>query len=112
MAQRIIAPLFEPLLLLLRNIAIVFHEGDAAMCKKLLENRSGLEKRIVFLFRAKLHDALESGAVVPTAIEQDDLAGDRKVLDISLEIPCLTSRSEGIPRATTRASRGDRCRTI
>ena len=36
---------------------------------------------------AEAHDALDAGAVVPAAVEQDDFAARRQVLDVALEIP-------------------------
>ena len=35
----------------------------------------------------KAHDALDAGAVVPTAVEQHDLARGRQVRDVALEVP-------------------------
>ncbi|GAA3124823.1 hypothetical protein GCM10020254_85120 [Streptomyces goshikiensis] len=36
---------------------------------------------------AEAHDVLDTGAVVPAAVEQDDLAGGGQVLDVALEVP-------------------------
>ena len=41
----------------------------------------------VFLDGAEAHDALDAGAVIPTAVEENDLARRREVGDIALEIP-------------------------
>src|SRR5262249_46287224 len=32
------------------------------------------------------HDGLDAGAVVPTAVEDDDLAGSRKMLHVALQV--------------------------
>ena len=37
--------------------------------------------------RAEAHDALDAGAVVPAAVEQDDLAAGRQMRHIALEVP-------------------------
>src|SRR5262245_56869763 len=39
---------------------------------------------LVLLFGAESHDGFDAGAVVPTAIENDDLARGRELLDVSL----------------------------
>ena len=36
---------------------------------------------------AEAHDALHAGAVVPRAVEEDDLSGRWEVLDVALEVP-------------------------
>jgi hypothetical protein len=60
---------------------------------------TGPQELLVFLFRAEFHDPLDTGAVVPGAVEQDHFAGRRKVRDIALEIPlgllALGRRSQG-----------------
>ena len=37
----------------------------------------------------KAHDALDAGAIVPASIEQDDLAANRQMFDVALEVPRL-----------------------
>ncbi|MPN05705.1 hypothetical protein SDC9_152958 [bioreactor metagenome] len=41
----------------------------------------------VFILRAKAHHAFHARAVVPTAVQQHDLAARRQVLHITLEVP-------------------------
>src|SRR5262245_21260940 len=44
----------------------------------------------VLLFSAESHDVFDAGAVVPAAVENDELARSRKLLDVSLgEHLCL-----------------------
>ena len=54
---------------------------------------------LVLLRRAEAHDALDAGAVVPAAVEQDHLPGGRQVGDVALEVPlralALGRRAEG-----------------
>ena len=38
------------------------------------------------LFADEAHDILNAGAVVPTAVENDDFAGGREMLDVALKI--------------------------
>ena len=40
----------------------------------------------MLLLRAKAHHVLDAGAVVPTAVEDHDLAGRRKVLHVTLHV--------------------------
>ena len=40
----------------------------------------------VLLLRAEAHDRLHHGAVVPASIEENDLSGVRKVLDVALHV--------------------------
>jgi hypothetical protein len=47
----------------------------------------GAEELLDVLLGAEAHHALDARAVVPAAIEEDDLAGGRQVRHISLEIP-------------------------
>jgi hypothetical protein len=60
----------------------------------------------VVVGRAEAHDPLDARAVVPGAVEEDDLAGRRQVLDVALEIPLRASRSVGlVQRHHARAAR-------
>jgi hypothetical protein len=49
--------------------------------------RARAHKLPIFIVAAKAHDALNTSAVVPAAIEQDDLAGRWQFRHITLEIP-------------------------
>src|SRR5262249_54124607 len=53
----------------------------------LLKQRTGTQELAVFVLGAELHDVLDPGAVVPTAIEQDDFAPRRQLGDVALKIP-------------------------
>ena len=54
---------------------------------------------LVLGLRAEPHDALDARAVVPGAVEQDDLAGGGQVRDVALEVPlrllALRRRGQG-----------------
>ena len=62
-------------------------EDDAGAHQHALEFGHGLEEFLVLLRRAETHHALDAGAVVPAAVEQDDLAAGRQVGHVALEIP-------------------------
>ncbi len=49
----------------------------------------------VFRFATKAHDALDAGAVVPTAIKHHDFATRREMLDVALEVPLSLFRVRG-----------------
>src|SRR6185295_19934103 len=49
-----------------------------------LELRTELEEALVLLLGAEAHHVLDAGAVVPAAIEDDDLAAGWKLLDVAL----------------------------
>jgi len=46
----------------------------------------------VFVAVAKAHDPLDAGPVVPGAVEKDDFAARRQVVDVTLEIPLAAFR--------------------
>ena len=48
--------------------------------------RHQLEEPFGLLRRAEAHDPLDAGPVVPTAVEDHDLAGRREVRDVALEV--------------------------
>ena len=52
-----------------------------------LELRAGAHELLVLLLGAEAHHPLDAGAVVPGAVEQDDLAGGGQVGDVALEVP-------------------------
>ncbi len=59
-------------------------QHDAAVDHDLFDLRAKLEKAPVLLFSAKSHDEFNAGAIVPTTVEDDDLARGRKLLDVAL----------------------------
>src|SRR6185369_12647652 len=66
------------------------------------ELRNGMEEFLVLLVRAEAHDALDAGAIVPAAVEQDDFAAGGKMSHVALEIPLrafalVGSRQRGDP---------------
>jgi hypothetical protein len=55
-----------------------------------------VQKPITVSTRAEAHHLLDAGAVVPAAVEQNELARRRKMLDVALEVPVRTlSRARG-----------------
>ena len=50
------------------------------------DDRAQLKKAAMLLFRAEAHHVLDAGAVVPTAIEDDDFARRRKVRHVALQV--------------------------
>jgi hypothetical protein len=81
------APEKAQVLLFVRNREPVLDELDARAHQHLLELGHVTEKFLHIVFRAKTHDALDAGAVVPAAVEQHHLAGGRQVRHVALEIP-------------------------
>jgi hypothetical protein len=55
--------------------------------RRSLNLRSCSAEAVVLLLGAKTHHALDPGPVVPTAVEQDDLAARGQVGDVALEVP-------------------------
>ena len=79
---------------------------DAAVDDVLLEQRAQLQEPLVLLVGAEPHHVLDAGAVVPAAIEDDDLAGGRKVLQCTAAGTSGSSRDRtapAAPRGGTRA---------
>src|SRR5262249_34957727 len=77
----------------------ILHQDDAGPNEHSLELGYGVEELFDVRVRAKPHHALDAGAVVPTAIEQNDFAGRRQMADVALKIPL---------RALALAGRGER----
>ena len=81
------AGLEAPLLLVVGDGEPVLDEDDPGADEHALELRAGAHELLVLLLGAEPHDALDAGAVVPGAVEQDDLAGGGQVGDVALEVP-------------------------
>ncbi len=64
-----------------------FDAVDAALREIPLELRHLLHKGVIFLMRAEAHHTFDARAVVPRAVEHDDLARGRQVLDVTLKVP-------------------------
>ena len=60
---------------------------DAGVDEHVLKLRGRAGELEVLFRRAVAHDALNAGTVVPGAVEQDDFAGCRQVVDVALEVP-------------------------
>src|SRR5262249_30504450 len=73
-----------PLLLVLADLEPDLDQQDPRIDDVFFDLRYDLEKHPVLLLTAKSHDVFDAGTVVPTAIEDDDLACRRKSLDIAL----------------------------
>src|SRR3954453_17416198 len=75
LAKRVVAARGKPAgLLLLTDLQPELYELNAAVHHEPLDGRAVLEEALVLLLGAKTHDVLDAGAVVPAAIENDDLA--------------------------------------
>ena len=80
----------------------VLDEHDAGANEHPLELRAGAQELLVLVVGAEAHHALDAGAVVPAAVEQDDLAGGRQVRDVALEVPLRASRARWARQAPRR----------
>src|SRR5262249_35518013 len=72
------------LLLVLADFQPDLDQCSAAIDDVFFDLRAKLEKTSVLLLRAKPHDVFDAGAVVPTAVEDHDLATCRELLDVAL----------------------------
>ena len=85
--QRIVdARLETPLLLLVADFQPDLDELDAAIDDVFLDLGAEFEEACVLFLRAEAHDVFDAGAVVPTAVEDHDLARRRKVLHVTLHV--------------------------
>ena len=79
--------LSEPTGLLLgAHLEPVLQEQDSRVDHRLLGIRRQLEEAAGLLGGAEPHDGFDAGAVVPAAVEDDDLTRSRKVRDVALEV--------------------------
>ncbi|GAA2861901.1 hypothetical protein GCM10010523_22860 [Paenarthrobacter ilicis] len=69
---------------------------DSGVHQHLFEHGCLAHEGVVFVIRAEAHDPFHVGAVVPGAVEHDDLAGGGKVLDVALEIPLALLAVRGL----------------
>ena len=96
MPQRIVDARFKTaLLLVVADFQPIFDELNAAFDDESFNLWTKLEEAAVLFFRAKPHHVLHAGAVVPTAIEDHDLARGRKMRDVTLHVHLGFSRSDG-----------------
>src|SRR6185503_16681142 len=83
----IVDAILEPARLLLHaDLEPVLDEEDAGFDERLLEPRDQLEELESFLFAAVPQDSLVSGAVVPAAVEDHDLAARRQMANVALHV--------------------------
>ena len=73
-------------LLLVADFEPKFDELDAGIDDKSLDLGADLQKAPVLLVRAKAHHAFYARPVIPTAVEDHDLACPREVLHVALHI--------------------------
>ena len=74
-------------LLLARHREPELDQGDAGAHEHALELRRLPHELVVLLVGAEAHHPFDAGAVVPTAVEQHDLAFTGEVLYVALEVP-------------------------
>jgi hypothetical protein len=65
----------------------ILDQDDAGTDEHPLELGAGMEELLNFGVRAEAHDALDPGAVVPTAVEEHHFPGGRQVRHVALEKP-------------------------
>src|SRR6266853_823208 len=80
------ARLKTALLLFVARLEPDFDQLDSAIDKVSLRLGTIFQKSLILFFGAEAHHMLHSRAVVPTAIENHDLAGCREMLHVSLHI--------------------------
>src|SRR5262249_28764652 len=74
-----------PFLLVLADLEPDLDQLDAGLHDIFLHLRTELQEATMLLLGAEAHDIFDTGAVVPAAIEDDDLAACRVLLDITLD---------------------------
>ena len=74
-------------LLVLADIEKVFAQDGSILDDYLPLDRGGEQQEpLVLLFRAKAHHPVDSGHIVPRAVEEDDLARRREMRDVALDV--------------------------
>src|SRR5579871_6181900 len=81
------AILKAPLLLLVAHGKPILDELNAGAHQHSFELWTTVQEFQILGFRAKAHHVLDTGAVVPTPVEERNLAGGREVGHVALEIP-------------------------
>jgi hypothetical protein len=85
--ERIVDASGKPLLLLLHaGFQPDLDQRDAAIDDVSLDLRAQFQKAIALLLVDESHDALDTCAIVPAPVEDDDLAGCWKPLDVALNV--------------------------
>src|SRR5580704_4967274 len=86
-AERILEARFEAaLLFLLTDFQPILDEDDAGVGNIFLHSGAKFEELAILLLSAKAHDALHAGAVVPTAVEDDNFTSSRKMRHVTLHV--------------------------
>src|SRR5215472_7095331 len=89
----------EPfLLLVLRDVEVIFPERDAVAREHRLERHDHLEEGFHIPFAAEAHHALDAGAVVPGAVEDHELLRRGEEGDETLEVPFRRFTAGGFAR--------------
>ena len=84
----IIRPLGEAFFLLfLVDAEPVLEQDQAVIGDQPFEHRAVLQELLVLGRGAETHDRLDTGAVVPATIEQDQFAGTGQMARVALEVP-------------------------
>jgi len=69
--ERIISSIGQPsFLFALTDVEVILQKRDAGANEHILKIQNGMKKLLSLSISAKLHDPLDAGAVVPTAVEQ------------------------------------------
>ena len=85
MAQRIVNACQEaPFLFVLPHLQPEFNENDARISDVFFDFGTNAEKALSLLLADETHHLLDTCAIVPAAIEDDDFAGSGKVFDVAL----------------------------
>src|SRR5262249_12276934 len=103
-------PGLEPaLLLIVADREPVLDQRDPGADEHPLELGARAEELLQLVLGAEAHHALDASSVVPTPVEQHDLARRRQVVDVALEVPLallpLGWRAEGNHPAEARVQR-------
>src|SRR5215471_11048143 len=87
LAERVFDARSKPaFLLFLSDLHPIFNEDDSAIYHVLLCDWTELQKFFMLLRRAKSHHLLNAGAVIPTAVENDDFTRRREMLHVTLDV--------------------------
>ena len=84
---RVVDPALEPPgLLLAADVEEVLDQDDPVVDDRLLDQRDHLEEPLGLRRGAVAHHELDTGAVVPAAVEDHDLARRRELRDVALDV--------------------------
>src|SRR6201987_2551718 len=109
LAKRIFNAGFETtLLFLLSYFEPVFDENNPGVHDVFFERGTKFEELAILLFSAKSHDMFNTSAVVPTAVEDNDLARGGKMPKVTLDVHlALFAIRRGWQRNQTEHARTD-----